>query len=96
MAELLLDDALAGARTQDSWIAVVVRASPEAADARHEGVVATMLYGDLNRVRALTAQRLEDCEHRYLALRLQRGTNTAEPLRRARVEPQRRLGTGRS
>ena len=46
-----------------------------------EEVVATMCYVDLNPVRAGIAQRLEDCEHTSLALRLQRGTNPAEPLR---------------
>ena len=45
-----------------------------------EDVVATMCYVDLNPVRAGIAQRLEDCEHTSLALRLQRGTNPAEPL----------------
>ena len=46
-----------------------------------EDVVATMCYVDLNPVRAGIAQRLEDCEHTSLALRLQRDTNAAEPLR---------------
>ena len=45
-----------------------------------EDVVATMCYVDLNPVRAGIAQRLEDCDHTSLALRLQRGTSATEPL----------------
>ncbi|MDE0693505.1 MAG: transposase [Gammaproteobacteria bacterium] len=46
-----------------------------------EDVVATMCYVDLNPVRAGIAQRLEDCDHTSIALRLRRGTNATEPLR---------------
>ena len=40
-----------------------------------------MCYVDLNPAQAGIAQRLEDCEHTSLVLRLQGGTNTAAPLR---------------
>lgn len=46
-----------------------------------EDVIATMCYIDLNPARAGIARRLEDCEDTSLALRLQRGTDPAEPLR---------------
>ena len=39
-----------------------------------------MCYVDLNPVRAGIAQRLEDCAHTSLAMRLQGGANPAEPL----------------